>query len=468
MKNISLSLLSLCLFFHCITQADYFVKNMWWWWIAFSWDSVTTDSWWNVYITWEFTWSWSLFWLNVKSQNDDVFVAKFNWNWEIQWVQTWWWYAADISNAVTVDNNWNVYITWDYAGTWTFWWLSVIANWNYDFYLAKYNSSWIIQWLKTWGWTANEYWNWLATDNNWNVYAVWTHSGTGSYWWLNLALYWNSDIFVVKYNSSWDIQWIQQGWWTAADNWYSIATDSSWNCYITGSYSSTWTFWWLSQSTYWSTDSFLVKYSTTWNAIWFQRLWWTNADEWRWIATDSSWKIYITWSFNWTWTFGWFTVVSKGSYDIYTAKYNDSWTAEWVQAWWWTGSDTARWISVSSNWSVYVTWYFPIQPATFSWITITSNWWIDTFLLKYSSWWTLQYAQNWWWTSWDNWYSVASDSSWNAYIIWALWGSASYFWWINLSRPYASDIFSSNITIHELQSGAKDEKHQQTQIKHTQ
>jgi len=77
---------------------------------------------------------------------------------------------------------------------------------------------------------TNDYANGVATDSSGNVYvAGGTYGGLDGN--TNAG---NSDLFVVKYNSSGTKQWTKQMGSSSRDYDYGVATDSSRNVYVSG------------------------------------------------------------------------------------------------------------------------------------------------------------------------------------------------------------------------------------------
>ena len=77
---------------------------------------------------------------------------------------------------------------------------------------------------------TNDYANGVATDSSGNVYVT---GGTKGGLDGNTSAG-NTDLFVVKYNSSGTKQWTKQLGTSSNDIAYGVATDSSANVYVTG------------------------------------------------------------------------------------------------------------------------------------------------------------------------------------------------------------------------------------------
>jgi hypothetical protein len=133
---------------------------------------------------------------------------------------------VDISYAVAIDSNNNVYITGYTSG-------NLDGNTNAggaDVFLTKYDSDGDKKWTQQLGTSDFDYSYGVAIDSNNNVYITGITSGNldGN---TNAGSY---DAFLTKYDSDGDKKWTQQ--LGTSDNDYSrgVAIDSNNNVYITG------------------------------------------------------------------------------------------------------------------------------------------------------------------------------------------------------------------------------------------
>jgi len=197
------------------TFASVPVNNLCSWWTT---GSVSTTA------TW---YSWSCEWINGWS-NVSCNAGSIWW-----WIKTMWGTGVDFIKWVATDLSGNVYVVWHYYNnanntTWVKdfsrnYLLGTGINLNHDVFVAKLNSSWQQQWIKTMWWISSDQWFSIAVDNWGNVYVVWVYYNNSSD--INLVkdfagnqLLWvtstaSNDIFVAKLNSSWQQQWIKTMWW---------------------------------------------------------------------------------------------------------------------------------------------------------------------------------------------------------------------------------------------------------------
>jgi hypothetical protein len=172
----------------------------------------------------------------------------------------------DSGNDITIDSSGNIYITGAYTSSTNITLQNVNGNGqtdssvtlpstvSRDAFLIKYNSSGQVQWATCInGTSGDDSGNSLSIDSIGNIYV------TGSYYRssgnvilksasgntqinssITLPSTSNTDMFLIKYNSSGQVQWATclNGSGNSTDNGYGIALDSSDNIYITGNYKS--------------------------------------------------------------------------------------------------------------------------------------------------------------------------------------------------------------------------------------
>ena len=158
--------------------------------------------------------------------------------------------SGEQANGVANDSSGNFYVTGYTSG-------GLDGNTNSggsDIFLVKYYDNGTKQWTKQLGTSSSDTGNEVTVDSSGNVYVTgYTQGGLDG---TNAG---NSDLFVVKYNSSGTKQWAKQLGTSSNDYATGVATDSSGNVYVTGNTSGE-----LDGNTNsGSTDIFLVKYNSS-------------------------------------------------------------------------------------------------------------------------------------------------------------------------------------------------------------
>ena len=216
--------------------------------------AITIDASTNIYIAGYFNSTAVIFGGNsfANGTNDsftnDVFVAKFDNSGNNLWVN------GSTSNKATsgdakaygigLDGANNVYVAGSFGSAYIRFGTDSLANAGYnDIFMVKYNTSGVLQWLKSAGSTDDDAAYGLTSDASGNVYITGQIGasstvvfGTSSI--TNNAI--NPTAFLAKYNTSGTAQWgrVAQGDHYSYNVGNSVTLDALGNPYIIGSFSS--------------------------------------------------------------------------------------------------------------------------------------------------------------------------------------------------------------------------------------
>ncbi len=270
---------------------------------------------------------------------------------------------------------------------------------NTDLFVVKYNSSGTKQWTKQLGSSGLDSANGIAIDSSGNVYVTGVTFG---------GLDWNTsaganDLFVVKYNSSGTKEWTEQLGSASSDFANGVATDSSGNVYVAGG-----TYGGLDgNSNKDNADLFVVKYNSSGTKEWTKQYGTGEYDEARGVATDSSGNVYVVGG-----TKGNLNGISNsGRTDAFVIKFNSSGTKQWTKKLGTWQNDLANGVATDSSGNFYVT-GFTYQHLDGN----TSAGKADLFVVKYNSSGTKQWTKQLGTSKHDRARGVATDSSGNVYV----------------------------------------------------
>jgi len=258
--------------------------------------------------------------VTVGTDNDMVLV-KYNSFGVQQWNRTWGGGSDERGYDVAVDDSGNIFVT---GITVSF------GPGECGTFLVKYNSSGTQQWNRTWGGTYREYGNAIALSSSGNIYLA---GSTGSYGPPN------TNLFLVKFNSSGDWQWSQFWGGGAIEGASDIVVDLQENIYVAGSTNS------FGSGGY---DTVLIKYNSSGTQLWNRTWGGTLDDNLASIVLDSLGNIYLTGS---TRSYG-----AEGK-DVLLMKYNNTGTLQWNRTWGGSLDDQGNAIGLDSYEDLFVAGY---------------------------------------------------------------------------------------------------------------
>ena len=216
---------------------------------------VVVDSSQNIYVTGTTS--------SFGAGTEDVFLLSFSSSGSLQWQTTWGGSSSDWGEDVAVDSSGDTYVT-GYA-----------YSLGEGVLLLKFDSSGGLQWQRNLGGGCNRGQS-VAVDSSGHIYVAGSTCAADPYW----------DVLLSKFDSSGDLQW-QRTWGGEGSSQYAygVAVDSSDNIYVTGGPSGLGTP---------SEDVFLLKFDSSGDLQW-QRTWdGGNFDLGSGVAVDSSGNIYVT------------------------------------------------------------------------------------------------------------------------------------------------------------------------------
>ena len=180
----------------------------------------------------------------------DVFLAKFNSSWVNQFIVQFGSGQDDVGYSIALSGTDNIYITGSTAGNLP----GNTSSGLTDIFLAKFNSSGANQFLQQLGTTGRDIGNCVAVDGAGNVYVAGSTEGGL----LGNSAFGLSDIFLAKFNSSGVTQFARQLGTPGNDIAYGLAIQGT-DIYITGSTEGN-----LDGNTSFGlADIFLAKYDTS-------------------------------------------------------------------------------------------------------------------------------------------------------------------------------------------------------------
>jgi hypothetical protein len=206
--------------------------------------------------------------INVTSEGvEDFFIAKYDANGNFLWVRHGGSTGRDEARSVLCDPSGNVYICGFYSDNCAFG-SQTLHTYNgpwYDIFLAKYDPSGNLQWVKTAGGDYDDV-GWSITMNSsGNIFMTGEFNAYNYEYALTSAGM--ADVFVASYNTSGSLLWAKRAGGSQIDRARGIGTDGS-SIFITGQFGNTGTFGSTSLNAADLSDVFVATLDNNGNFLW--------------------------------------------------------------------------------------------------------------------------------------------------------------------------------------------------------
>ena len=296
--------------------------------------------------------------------------------------------AVASGNVIATDSSGNVLVAGYYLNTLTIYnqnGLGTVGatlgnSGSADVFVANYSSAGTVLWAARIAGTGFDNVLGIATDTSGSVFVTGYYSsaltiwGTGQATSTTLPFTGGNDCFVAKYSSAGAVLWAARiaGTTTSSDIGGGIATDSSGNVFVVGSYSAALTVFnqgpsgtaGTTLSNAGSSDVFVAKYSSAGTVLWAARIVSTGGENGNGIATDTSGNVLVTGSYGAALTVfnqgpsgtSGATLPFTGGSDVFVVKYSSAGTVLWAAqiAGTTTSSDFGYGIATDSSGNVFV------------------------------------------------------------------------------------------------------------------
>lgn len=345
--------------------------------------SIAVDADGNAFVTGSFQNAAAFGTTNLTSQGGhDAFVAKYDASGNLTWVKQAGGLDNDFGWAIAVDDAGNCYAAGTFISKATLDSATLNGRGSQDLFLVKYDRSGNLLWARSEGGIGAEQCQALAIDRRGNLYLTGFFSGASVLGNVSLTSAGASDVFVAKLDPDGKVLWAQRGGGKESDLGVGIAADDSGNCYVTGSFQASASFASLDLISAGSSDLFITKYDSTGRVLWSKTAGGAGDDQGRALAIDKTGNVFVSGSFQATLNFSGLKIDSQGGDQALVAKLDQNGTPEWVKS---VAGDRSFGfgISLDAASSAYLTGHF-LGRASLDEITLAAKDW-DLFVAKLSS-----------------------------------------------------------------------------------
>jgi hypothetical protein len=263
--------------------------------------------------------------------------------------------------SVVTDLNENVFVAGWFIDT------LILSPYNFNYgkgvYCAKYDSSGTLQWAKCGAslLTHQGLGTSITTDRLGNAYFTGWFNGSIVFENDTLNSTSPNDIFLVKYDSSGNLQWAKSVSGTTSETGLKVAVDGNNDVYVAGYFNGQLTFAFDTLvATGSGANALLLKFDSSGNPVWAREGMngvGTSAEA-TGVAVDASNNVYLIGYFQGisdTITFGSFPLIGSGSRTLFLTKYNSSGNVLWAKCPQGDHYNNANYVSTDSAGYAYIT-----------------------------------------------------------------------------------------------------------------
>ncbi|MDP8242138.1 MAG: SBBP repeat-containing protein [Candidatus Celaenobacter antarcticus] len=344
--------------------------------------AITVDGNGNLYVTGQFKRTAYFGSYSITSNGmEDIFVAKLDKNGIWKWAVGAGGNGFDTGTGVVIDNSGDLYITGGCSETASFGPYSYTSEGGTDIYVAKLDNDGNWLWVTGMGSSEFEYAYSIVQDGVGGQYITGYFNEIVTFGSHSLTSSGVGDIFVAKIDQDGVWQWATQAGGTGNDVSNSINIDTSGNSYITGYFWDTAYFGTTTLISSGSTETYVAKLDTNGGWEWASQAGGVSCDNGNAICIDANGNSYITGKYMETFYFGTDSLTCVGDYDVFVAKLDTGGNWEWAVKAGGIDSDMGFGIALDNEANCYVTGYFE-DCSSFGSYLFTSSGDEDIFIAK--------------------------------------------------------------------------------------
>jgi PKD repeat protein len=346
----------------------------------------------------------------------------------------------DSGYGVVTDNSGNTFVVGYFSRSADFGSITLSSAGDEDIFIAKYDGSGNVVWAKKAGGTGRDNGLGIAIDESDNLVITGSFQKTAFFENISLISAGDCDVFIAKYNSSGGLIWVKQAGGIVEETAHSVATDIAGNIFITGQFEGKINFGNISLTGVGKQDIFITMYDASGNVIWAKQAGGADNDGGEGIAVDGSGSSVITGYFEGTANFDTKTLIGEGWDSMFIAKYDNSGKLLWAKKAISECSVIAEDIAIDRSGNCLVTGWFA-GTAIFDSATLPgSSDYREIFIAKYNASGNLVWAKSDGGERDDKGNGIAADNAGNIFVT-GWFSKTAYFDNISLTSIGGSDIF---------------------------
>jgi hypothetical protein len=292
---------------------------------------------------------------NIMCVDHDIFLAKYDAQGTMQWLTKMGAASTDIGWAIANDRNQYLYTASTFMDTVVLNGDSLISRGYVDGLIAKHDMNGNVIWAKSIGGTFIDNAYAISTDSKGNVYVTGSISDTTFFGDTSIINTAYLNMFVAKYDESGNLKWIRTSGGTGTAEGYGITVSATDEIYLTGKFETSAVFDGDTLAANGNADIFVTQYDTTGNLNWIRIAGSAGVDYGSCIKTSPSGDVIVGGDLSNNCIFGIDTIVSAGGRDAFVARYDESGNLKWVNTAGGSSNDDVYGIAVGKDSRIYIT-----------------------------------------------------------------------------------------------------------------
>ena len=262
----------------------------------------------------------------------DIFTAKYDRDGKLAWIRTAGGKGYDYGHGIAVDGKGDVIITGAVVGEAEFGDVKILNEPGSHIFCAKYHADGTLVWAKASNGKAGGSGHGVAVDAHGDIYIGGLSSGSGQFGDKPLVTPKGSSAVVVKLSPQGDVLWIAQQFGEPSCLFHEITCDAGGRVWASGMFKGKAV---LGTETFTTTgdkdsDAFLCHFDTDGKLLWSRVGTGPAIDYGLGVATDGHGNSFLTGEFTDTFKLGGEELHSRGSTDVYVAKFDVKGALRWI------------------------------------------------------------------------------------------------------------------------------------------
>lgn len=257
--------------------------------------------------------------------------------------------GSDQGYDMGVDASGNVYVCGWFSETAQFGTETLMSFGMQDIFIASYDSAGVFRWVRQAGGLGNELSAGIVTNSNGTSYITGWFSETVNFGDISITSAGSYDMFIAKYNSSGEVQWVESGGGPSDDYGNRIALGFDGNVCVSGSFRETINIGDKVLTSMGDRDILLAHYSSDGKLIFAKSFGGTGEDRGYGIYQDFKCDFFLTGFYSGTAYFDEITLVSPAIISSYILKMNSEGNFQWVKSVAGHANDFARGFGIAAD-----------------------------------------------------------------------------------------------------------------------